>query len=82
MRLGDEIDDYCTRCRRTTDHAVVVMAGEDIQKVRCRTCDFEHNYRKNKGKKVMTAKEAFDKVLSSVTGSNPAFQQPEKKRRK
>ena len=83
MRLGDEIDDYCSRCKRTTDHNIVVMAGDEVQKVRCRTCDFEHNYRKNKGKKEMTAKEAFDKVLASVTGSNPAFtQEAPKKRRK
>src|SRR5262249_44834405 len=83
MRLGDYIDDYCSRCKRTTDHSVVVMTGEEVQKVRCRTCDFEHNYRKNKGgRKEMSAQEAFNKVLASVTGSNPGFQQPEKKRRK
>lgn len=23
MRLGDYIDDHCSRCKRTTDHAVV-----------------------------------------------------------
>ena len=22
MRLGDYVDDYCSRCKRTTDHAV------------------------------------------------------------
>ena len=82
MRLGDDIDDYCTRCKRTTDHSIVVMAGEEVQKVRCRTCDFEHGYRKNKGKKEMTAQEAFNKVLSSVTSGNPAFTEPEKKSRK
>jgi hypothetical protein len=83
MRLGDYIDDYCSRCKRTTDHSVVVMTGEEVQKVRCRTCDFEHNYRKNKGgRKEMSAQEAFNKVLASVTGSNPEFQKPEKKRRR
>lgn len=82
MRLGDDIDDYCTRCKRTTDHSIVVMAEDQVQKVRCRTCDFEHGYRKNKGKKEMTAQEAFNKVLSSVTSGNPAFSEPEKKSRK
>lgn len=68
-RLGDDVDDYCSRCQRTTDHSVVVMAGEEVQKVRCRTCDFEHKYRKNKsGRKEMTAQEAFQKVLASVSG--------------
>lgn len=69
QRLGDDIDDYCSRCQRTTDHSVVVMAGDEVQKVRCRTCSFEHKYRKNKGgRKEMSAQEAFQKVLESVSG--------------
>ncbi len=86
MRLGDEVDDYCSRCKRTTDHAVVVMAGEEIQAVRCRTCSFEHKYRHNKGgKKEMTKEEAFQKVLASVTGQmggGTAETQGKKKRTK
>ena len=69
MRLGDDIDDYCSRCKRSTGHSVVSMADEEVQSVRCRTCSFEHKYRHNKsGKKEMTAQEAFQKVLASVTG--------------
>ncbi|HWR35660.1 MAG TPA: hypothetical protein VN622_07305 [Clostridia bacterium] len=68
MRLGDYIDDYCSRCKRTTDHSVVAMTGEEVVKVMCRTCNSEHKYRHNKGGKQMTAQEAFDKVLASVSG--------------
>jgi hypothetical protein len=68
MRLGDYIDDYCSRCKLSTDHAVVSMVGDETKKVRCRTCDTEHNYRHNKGSKEMTAQEAFNKVLASVMG--------------
>jgi len=69
MRLGDDVDDYCSRCKRTTDHSVVSMAAEEVQKVRCRTCSYEHQYRHNKtGKKELTKEEAFQKVLASVTG--------------
>jgi hypothetical protein len=68
-RLGDDIDDYCSRCQRTTDHSVVTMSGEEVQKTRCRTCGSEHKYRKNKGgRKEMSAQEAFQKVLASVSG--------------
>lgn len=68
-RLGDDIDDYCSRCKRTTDHSVVTMSGEEVQKTRCRTCGNEHPYRKNKGgKNEMSAQQAFQKVLSSVAG--------------
>jgi hypothetical protein len=45
VRLGDIVDDYCTRERRVTNHAVVAMAGEQIQLTRCTTCDAEHPYK-------------------------------------
>ena len=85
MRLGDEVDDYCSRCKRTQDHLIVAMGGDDPKVVRCRTCDYEHSYRRNRtGKKEMTAKEAFDKVLASVMGSGaiPNTPEPPKKRKK
>ncbi|MBZ5646306.1 MAG: hypothetical protein LAN37_03665 [Acidobacteriia bacterium] len=66
MRLGDYIDDYCSRCKLSTDHAIVSMVGEEVKKVRCRTCSYEHNYRKNKGGKQMTKQEAFDKLLATA----------------
>lgn len=83
MRLGDYIDDHCSRCKRTTDHSIVAMAGEEVLKTRCRTCNSEHKYRQNKSRsKEMTAKEAFDKVLASVTnvqgGEEPAGKRKKK----
>ena len=77
-RLGDDIDDYCSRCKRTTDHSVVTMSEEEVQKTRCRTCGNEHSYRKNKGKKEMSAQEAFQKVLSSVSGQMQEVQKKKK----
>ena len=73
MRLGDEVDDYCSRCKRTTDHSSVSLIDDAPGKVRCRTCGYEHNYRKNKGGKEMTAAQAFDKVLASVMASTPGL---------
>ncbi len=68
MRIGDYIDDYCSRCKFSSDHSVVSMVGEEVKKVRCRTCETEHNYRHNKGSKELTKEEAFAQVLASVTG--------------
>jgi uncharacterized Zn finger protein len=83
MRLGDDIDDHCSRCKRTTDHSIVSMTGDDVLMTRCRTCGSEHKYRQNKSRsKEMTAKEAFDKVLASVTGAMPQTSEPPKGRRK
>ena len=83
MRLGDDVDDHCSRCKRTTDHSVVAMAGEEVQKVRCRTCGYEHKFRHNQtGKKELTKEEAFQKVLASVTGQiEGAAPEPAKKKR-
>jgi hypothetical protein len=82
MRLGDDIDDHCSRCKRSTDHSIVAMAGEDVLKTRCRTCGGEHKYRQNKSRtKELTAKEAFDKVLASVTGAQPEATKPAKKKK-
>ena len=83
MRLGDYIDDHCSRCKRTTDHSVVAIVGEEVVKVMCRTCNSEHKYRHNRsGKKDMTTEQAFQKVLDSVSGSMPASAESEPKKKK
>ena len=65
-RLGDLIDDHCSRCSRVTDHSVVVMYGGEVLKTRCRTCDFEHGYRHAKGGKKKQKPSAFEQVLASM----------------
>ena len=44
-RLGDDIDDFCIKCKRLTNHVVVSLMGDDPAKVRCRTCHSDHDYR-------------------------------------
>jgi hypothetical protein len=44
-RLGDIVDDYCTRERRLANHVVVAMIGDEIKQTRCTTCDAEHVYK-------------------------------------
>jgi hypothetical protein len=81
MRLGDDIDDHCSACKRTTDHSIVSMMGEEVLRTRCRTCNSEHKYRHNKSRsKEMTAKEAFDKVLATVTGQAEETKPAKKKK--
>lgn len=82
MRLGDDIDDYCSRCKRTTDHSIVTMSGEEAQRTRCRTCGYEHKYKRNQGSREMTAKQAYDKLLASVSGSMPSSPETTKPRTK
>lgn len=81
-RLGDTIDDHCSRCKRTMDHSIVAVAGDEVLKVVCRTCSFEHKYRGNKtGKKELTKEEAFNKLLASAHAQlGIADDKPKKKR--
>lgn len=44
LRLGDVIDDYCIKCRRLTNHAIVSIVEGDVAKVRCRSCYHDHDY--------------------------------------
>ena len=47
-RPGDVLDDYCPRERRITDHAIVAMIDDHIQRTRCGSCDAEHDYKEGK----------------------------------
>lgn len=79
-RLGDIIDDHCTRCHMLTDHSVVAMVGEEVKKVRCRTCNNEHDYRHGQGGKPKKPKKlsAYEEVLASITAGMPGqLAQPE-----
>ncbi len=69
LRLGDIVDDYCPRERRITNHAIVVMSGDDISLTRCTACEAEHSYKHAKApvKKKKDANGAlYDEVLSGV----------------
>jgi hypothetical protein len=72
VRLGDDVDDYCVRCKRIMNHAVVSVLNAEPAKVRCRTCHSDHDYRHELAPppKVDARKQAlFQEVLKKV---NPA----------
>jgi hypothetical protein len=67
IRLGDVIDDYCVKCRRLTNHAIVSIVEGAAAKVRCRTCYHDHDYRHEQpppSKKDLKKAELFNQVLS------------------
>ena len=68
-RLGDDIDDFCVRCKRIMNHAVVSVINAEPAKVRCRTCYNDHDYRHEQPppSKVDARKAAlFNEVLKKV----------------
>jgi hypothetical protein len=68
LRLGDIIDDYCVKCRRITNHAIVSMLNGEPAKVRCRTCYNDHDYRHEEipPKKDPKKEALFKEVLSTI----------------
>jgi len=79
-RLGDDIDDYCVKCKRVMNHSVVSLVGDEPAKVRCRTCHQDHDYRHEQAPppKVDPRKAAlFNQVLKTVTGDSGETAEPE-----
>jgi hypothetical protein len=78
-RLGDDIDDFCVKCKRVMNHSVVSILNDAPAKVRCRTCHSDHDFRNEQPPppKVDPRKAAlFNQVLGNVTGL-PAEAPPE-----
>src|SRR5215467_11386596 len=73
-RLGDDIDDYCIRCKRVMNHAVVSVVNGEAAKVRCRTCHSDHDFRHEQAPppKVDLRKQAlYNDVLKKVDPDAP-----------
>ena len=67
LRLGDVIDDYCIKCRRMTNHAIVSIVEGQAAKVRCRSCYHDHTYLHEQippSKKDLKKAELFNAVLA------------------
>jgi hypothetical protein len=69
VRLGDDIDDFCVRCKRVMNHNVVSVLNAAPAKVRCRTCHSDHDFRNEQppppkvdARKAALFKEVLEKV--------------------
>ena len=80
LRLGDEIDDHCIKCRRITNHSIVSMVDAKAAKVRCRTCYNDHDFRNQQAppskKELARQKELFNAVLAGVAPAEAAALDP------
>ncbi len=68
QRLGDIIDDFCTRCRGLTNHSIVALVDGTPARTECRTCFTAHKYRHAQGakKQPSTKQDLFDAVLDKI----------------
>ena len=75
LRLGDTIDDYCVKCRRLTNHAVVSIVDGEAAKVRCRSCYNDHTYLREQippSKKDLKKLELSNAALAGSASPAPA----------
>jgi len=70
IRLGDVIDDWCVKCKRLTNHAVVSLLNAEPAKMRCCSCYNEHDYRHEKAppskKELLKQQELYNQVLGKM----------------
>ena len=74
-RLGDDIDDFCIKCKRLTNHSVVSLLEDQPAKVRCRTCYHDHDFRNGEplpSKKDLKKAALFEAVLGAKGDADPA----------
>jgi hypothetical protein len=72
-RLGDDIDDYCVKCKRLTNQSILAIVDGEPVKVRCRACYHEQPYRRGEippSKKDLKKAELFKEVLSSIPAAD------------
>jgi hypothetical protein len=74
-RLGDDIDDFCVKCKRVMNHLVVSLLNDEPAKVRCRTCHGDHDFRheqapppKIDARKAALIQQALEKAALPVDG--------------
>jgi hypothetical protein len=68
-RLGDDIDDYCVKCKRITNHVIVSLLDGKAAKVRCRTCYNEHDFRNGvapPSRRDLKKQALFNEVLGKI----------------
>src|SRR5450755_1650874 len=75
-RLGDDIDDFCVKCKRVMNHLVVSLLNDEPAKVRCRTCHGDHDFRHDQAPppKVDSRKAALiQQALEKAAGAGAAI---------
>jgi len=80
LRLGDELDDFCVKCRRLTNHLIVSLLDGKAAKVRCRSCYADHDYRNEiappSKKELAKQKELFNAVLAGMAPASQPGSEP------
>ena len=47
VKVGMDVDGWCTKCKMTLAHTIEAMVGSKITRVHCNTCKSPHAYRRS-----------------------------------
>lgn len=70
MSVGSELDSYCGKCKLLLNHVVTAMVDGDPRRVRCLTCQSEHNHRLPKAKSSTTRKKREPRSSAAKAASS------------
>ena len=81
--VGGYVESWCTKCKLELGHTIVAMVDNMPKKVKCDTCNGQHNYRtspsekspakiKKTTRKKLTSEATYDELMAQLTGGNIA----------
>lgn len=89
LRVGQDIDAWCTKCRLDSTHVIVAMGPDGVKpkRVECTSCNGQHNYRPPKtakpqrsgagtSERVIAAAAAQKAMAEATATAKPAGSKP------
>lgn len=67
IRVGGEIDAFCSRCDLNLAHTIIAMVGPKVVKVKCNTCGNDHQYR---GEQPLVKSQSFANPKKRASSSS------------
>ncbi len=75
---GEDINAWCTKCKLELGHTIIAMVDNSPKRVKCNTCNGQHNYRtkpsernrtklKNFTRKTKSKKINYNEYISRIT---------------
>ncbi len=62
---GEYIDAWCTKCKLELGHTIIALVDNFPKRVKCNTCNGEHNFRSNPSEKSRTGSESSTRKAKS-----------------
>jgi hypothetical protein len=72
LKVGGDVDSWCTKCRLMLTHRIVAMVGPKPARVECETCHSQHNFREHAPGDAAPAARPHLRAVPSPSGATRA----------